>query len=98
MSGFFSGHAQDSVMHGEFMGFALDDESLTSLRGWAERQGYPQGVVQQGDLEFFSKLLEKASPPKIAIVDIDSLADPIAATGRIVNLCGSECRLVLIGA
>jgi pilus assembly protein CpaE len=98
MSGLFSsGHNSDAVMHSEFMGFVFDDESLVSLRGWAERQGYPPAVVQQGGLDMYAKLLESSAPPKLAIVDIDEQADPVATTLRILNLCGSECRLVAVG-
>ena len=85
-------------MHGEFMGFVLDDESLLSLRGWAERQGYPQATVQQGGPDMFAQLLESAAPPKMVIVDIDQQADPAAVTARIINLCGGECRLVVVGS
>jgi pilus assembly protein CpaE len=99
MSGLFSsGHNDEAVMHGEFMGFVLDDESLLSLRGWAERQGYPQATVQQGGPDMFAQLLESAAPPKMVIVDIDQQADPAAVTARIINLCGGECRLVVVGS
>jgi pilus assembly protein CpaE len=99
MSGLFSfGHRDEAVMHGEFMGFVLDDESLLSLRGWAERQGYPQVTVQQGGPDLFAQALESSPPPKMAIIDIDQHAEPAAITSRIVNLCGKECRLVVIGS
>ncbi len=99
MSGIFSlGHNDDAVMHGDFMGFVLDDESLLSLRGWAERQGYPLATVQQGGPDMFAQLLESAPPPKMVIVDIDQQADPAAVTARLINLCGGECRLVVVGS
>jgi len=99
MSGLFSmGHADEPIMHGEFMGFVLDDDSLLSLRGWAERQGYPQAVAQQGGLDMFAQLLESAAPPKMAIVDVDGQADPAATTSRLVTLCGGDCRLVIVGS
>ena len=80
------------------MGFVLDDESLLSLRGWAERQGYPQATVQQGGPDMFAQLLESAAPPKMVIVDIDQQADPAAVTARLIALCGGECRLVVVGS
>ena len=99
MSSIFSfTHGDDAVMHGEFMGFALDDESLMSLRGWVERQGYPQASVQQGGPDIFAQMLESSAPPKMAIVDIDGQTDAAAITARIVSLCGGECRLVVIGS
>ena len=99
MSGLFSfGHNTDQVMHGEFMGFVLDDESLLSLRGWAERQGYPQAAAQQGGADMFAQMLESSAPPKMVIVDVDQQADPVATTARLVNLCGSDCRLIIVGS
>ncbi len=80
------------------MGFVLDDESLLSLHGWTERQGYPQATVQQGGPDMFAQMLESSPPPKMAIVDIDQQADPAAVTSRILNLCGGECRLVVVGS
>jgi len=79
------------------MGFVLDDESLLSLRGWAERQGYPQATVQQGGPDMFAQMLESSPPPKMAIIDIDQQADPAAVIARILHLCGGECRLIAVG-
>ena len=99
MSGIFSfGHGDDAVMHGEFMGFVSDDESLLSLRGWAERQGYPNATVQQGGADMFAQMLESSSPPKMAMIDIDGQNDPVAMTARLVSLCGGDCRLVMLGS
>jgi pilus assembly protein CpaE len=95
---FSSGRENDATMHGEFMGFISDDASLLSLRGWAERQGYPQATVQQGGADMFAYMLESSSPPKMVLVDIDGQMDPVATTSRLVNLCGSDCRLIIIGS
>jgi len=99
MSGIFSlGHSSDSTMHGDFMGFVTDETSLASLRGWVERQGYPQATVQQGGPDLFAQMLESSAPPKMAIVDIDGQADPVATTARLISLCGSDCRLIITGS
>jgi pilus assembly protein CpaE len=99
MIGLFSSSSGDgALMHGEFMGFLLDDASLTSLRGWAERQGYPAAAVQQGGPDMFAQMLGSSSPPKTAIVDIDQQADPVAVTARMIALCGRECRLIIVGS
>jgi pilus assembly protein CpaE len=99
MSGIFSfGSSNDAAMHGEFMGFVIDDVSLISLRDWAERQGYPQATVQQGGPDMFAQMLESAAPPKMAIVDIDGQTDPGGIAMRMVSLCGGECRLVIVGS
>lgn len=98
MSGMLSGHSDDPVMYGEFMGFVLDDDSLMSLRSWAERQGFPKAAVQQGGPEIFAQMLESAAPPKMAIVDIEGQADAAAVISRLANLCGGDCRLIAIGS
>jgi pilus assembly protein CpaE len=99
MSGIFSfGRGDDPAMHGEFMGFVLDDESLASLRGWAERQGFPPATAQQSGPDLFAQMLQSASPPKMAIIDIDGQNDPAALVTRLVSLCGGECRLVVVGS
>jgi pilus assembly protein CpaE len=97
MSGIFSFGQGGDAMHGEFMGFVADESSLIALRDWAERQGYPQASVQQGGPDMFAQMLESSSPPKMAIVDIDGQTDPAAATTRMISLCGSDCRLVIVG-
>ena len=68
------------------------------LRGWAERQGFPRRRVQQGGPDMFAQMLESSAPPKMAIIDIDGQADPLASTARLVSLCGPDCRLVIIGS
>ncbi|MDR3425479.1 MAG: hypothetical protein P4M13_10495 [Alphaproteobacteria bacterium] len=99
MSGLFAfGHGDDAVMHGEFMGFVLDDESLMTLRGWAERQGYPAATVQQGGPDMFAQMLESSAPPKMAMIDIDGQAAPAATAARIASLCGGDCRLIIVGS
>jgi len=99
MSGMFSfKNNNDSVMHGEFMSFVLDEESLSSLHVWAERQGYPSATVQQGGPDMFAQMLESAAPPKMVIIDIDGQSDPIAITARMVSLCGGDCRVITVGS
>jgi pilus assembly protein CpaE len=99
MSGIFSfGNSGDNVMHGEFMGFVTDEASILSLRGWVERQGYPQATVQQGGADMFAQMLESSSPPKMAMIDVDGQTDPVATTVRLVSLCGGDCKLVILGS
>ncbi|MDX2027908.1 MAG: AAA family ATPase [Alphaproteobacteria bacterium] len=87
-----------AVMHGEFMAFAMDDESLTALRGWTERQGFPAAAVQQGGPDLFAQMLESAAPPKMVIIDIDGQADPISVATRLVSLVGPDSKLIIMGS
>lgn len=85
-------------MHGEFMGFAMDEESIGMIRGWALRQGFPLASVQNGGAELFAQMLEAAAPPKMVMVDLDGQADPVATVQRLVSLCGAECKMIALGS
>ena len=98
MSGILSFNRGDNVMHGEFMGFVNDDESLMTLRSWAEKQGYPAATVQQGGPDMFAQMLESSTPPKMALIDIDGQGDAANITARLMSLCGGDCRLIIIGS
>ena len=85
-------------MHAEFMAFVGDEASFTSLRGFAERQGFPAAAVQMGGPDMFAQMLEQTSAPKFAVVDIDGQPDPAARGRALVGLCGPECKLIAIGS
>lgn len=87
-----------AVMHGEFMAFAIDDDSLIALRGWTERQGFPSASVQQGGPDLFAQMLESAPPPKMVIVDIDGQVDPASVVTRLIGLIGPESKLIVMGS
>lgn len=92
-----SGHDVPS-MHSEFMGFACDDESLDLLRAWALRQGYPLAATQHGGPDMFAQMLESSAPPKMVVIDIDGQKDPVAVTQRLISVCGSDCKMVMLGS
>ncbi|NTU76690.1 MAG: hypothetical protein HGA90_02590, partial [Alphaproteobacteria bacterium] len=54
-------------MHNEFMAFVADETSASTIRLWAERQGFPADVVQSGGADLFASLLESDAPPKVVI-------------------------------
>ena len=86
------------VMHGEFMGFANDDESLEILRNWALKQGFPFASVQQGGPDLFAQMLESSAPPKLVVIDIDNQMDPVSVAQRLISLCGADCKMVFLGS
>jgi pilus assembly protein CpaE len=86
------------VMHREFMAFAMDDGSREVLRGWVERQGWPQATVQTGGAELFSEMLENAPPPRLALVDLDGQGNIIETCARLINLCGQGTRIITVGS
>lgn len=93
-----SGEDSGAVMHGEFMAFAADDDSLNVLRSWAERQGLPIATVQQGGPDLFGQMLETAAPPKMVIVDVDGQSDTVGIATRLVGLIGADSKLIIIGS
>ncbi len=86
------------TMHDEFMAFVIDEDSLHTLRSWADRQGFPPASVQQGGPDIFAQMLEASTPPKMAIVDIDGQGDPVAAATRLVSLCGPDKKIIAVGS
>src|SRR5580692_10813199 len=87
-----------AVMHGEFMAFVVDEDSLNVLRDWAVRQGFPTATVQQGGPDLFAQMLETSAPPKMTIIDIDGQSDPVGAATRLVGLIGPDNKLIAIGS
>ena len=94
------GHSDEitAVMHGDFMAFVGDDTTYDTVRGWAERQGYPSATVQLGGPDMFAQMLETAVPPKFSIVDIDGQSDPVGIAARLVTLCGEDHKVIVIGS
>lgn len=88
----------DPVMHGEFMAFVMDDESLLTLRIWTTKQGYPPATVQLAGPDLFAQMLGASAPPKLSVVDIDGLDNPAATIARLTSLCGPESRMLVIGS
>jgi pilus assembly protein CpaE len=96
--GHSSGNDSGVVMHSEFMAFAVDEDSVNLLRGWAGRQGFPAATVQQGGPDLFAQMLEQAAPPKFSILDIDGQADPAGAISRLISLCGPDSKIAALGS
>lgn len=86
------------AMHGEFMGFASDDESLDLLRNWSLRQGFPLAATQHGGPDMFAQMLESSAPPKMVVLDVDGQKDPVAVTQRLVSVCGADCKIIILGS
>ncbi len=88
----------EAVMHGEFMAFVMDDESVLTLRIWSTKQGYPPATVQLAGPDLFAQMLEASAPPKLSVVDIDGLDNPVATVARLTGLCGPESKMIVIGS
>lgn len=86
-----------SLMHAEFMAFAGDEASVATIRGFAERQGFPATAVQMGGPAMLIQMLQQAAAPRLAIVDIDGQADPSSVVSQLAGLCGPDCKLIVIG-
>ena len=95
---FISTDRDATAMHGEFMAFVTDEDSLALLRDWAVRQGFPAATAQHGGPEMFANMLETSAPPQMAVVDIDGHDDPVIVIARLIHLCGPETRIVALGS
>jgi pilus assembly protein CpaE len=85
-------------MYSDFMGFALDEATLASLRQWAERQGHPRACVLQGGLDMFARLLENSAPPKLVVVDTDGQDDPATGLARLFAQGAAGSRVIAVGS
>lgn len=92
-----SGTADDVIMHADFMAFVMDEGSQEILRGWVARQGWPVATVQMGGVDLFSTMLERAAPPRLAIIDLDGQVNLVETCSRLVSLCGHDVKLIAIG-
>lgn len=81
----------------DFMAFAHDEASITTLRDWADRQGYPMDAVRNGGAELFSTTIESESTPKLVFIDFDNQENPIQTAARLVSLCGPKSKIIGIG-
>jgi pilus assembly protein CpaE len=88
----------ETTMHRDFMAFVMDDASSESLRGWVERQGWPQATVQNGGVALFSDMLEQAAPPRLVVVDLDGQTNLNDTCARLVSLCGQDTKIIAIGS
>jgi pilus assembly protein CpaE len=95
---FSGGDDGGGVMHGEFMAFLTDEDSVMAVRDWAGRQGFPGAAVQTGGPDMFSQMLESAAPPKLVMVDIDGQSDALATAERLINLCGPDSKIIIVGS
>lgn len=85
-------------MNNELMAFVTDEVSLTTVRAWAERQGFPSDAVQAAGADYFITLLESDAPPKIAFVDVDTHEQPAQVLTRLAGLCGPGTKLIALGS
>jgi pilus assembly protein CpaE len=93
-----SGSSDDVILHNEFMAFVMDEGSSEVLRGWVDRQGWPQATVQMGGVDLFGEMLESAAPPRLVIVDLDGQSNLVDACARLVSLCGHETKIIAVGS
>ncbi len=84
-------------MHPEFMAFLTELQTLQLVRSWADKQGFPGDAVREGGPDLFSVLLEAEAPPKLALVDFDTVEQPVQVAARLVSLCGPATRIIAVG-
>lgn len=85
-------------MYSEFMAFVTDDESVATVRAWAQRQGFPADCVETGGPDTLALTVESKSPPRYVFVDMDGQEDPRQVAANLVNLCGATTRLIAVGS
>lgn len=88
-----------TIAHSAFMAYVTDDFSHAVLRSFAEESGFPPSVVQPGGLDVLTSIVSQVTTmPKIVLVDIDGVADPLPAITRLIEALEGVSRIIAIGS
>jgi pilus assembly protein CpaE len=77
--------------------FIRDQASLQIVRRALADMGIQDPQAHQGDVESASLALAKTSSPKLLIVDISGIDDPVARLNELANLCDPNVNVVAVG-
>lgn len=77
--------------------YVRDQPSLQTIRGALADIGIKDPVTQQGDIETAMAALAKTSSPRLLIVDISGIDDPVARLGELAKVCDPDVNVVAVG-
>lgn len=87
------------IAHSEFMAFVGDDVTHDAVRRFAESMGFPAAVVQPGDVNTLTDLVEQSAVlPKIILVDIDGMSDAMPKLVRIIEALEGTSKIIAVGS
>ncbi len=79
------------------LAFARDRDSEAILRQCFNDLGLPNGVVMSGDVHAAIEELAHNTSPRLLIVDISGIADPIDALRHLADVCDPNTGVLVIG-
>jgi pilus assembly protein CpaE len=77
--------------------YVRDQASLQTIRGALGDIGIKDPFAQQGDIETAVVALAKASSPRLLIVDISNIDDPVARLSELANVCDPDVNVIAVG-
>lgn len=81
-----------------FLAFTTSPESATTLKQFAVKMGWGEGVVHQGDIDVAAEFLKKNKSPKVLCVDIPSAEAAPAALDRLADVCDPDIKVIVSGS
>jgi pilus assembly protein CpaE len=77
--------------------YVRDQASLQTIRGALGDIGIKDPLAQLGDVETAVAALAKASSPRLLIVDISDIDDPVTRLGELANVCDPDVNVIAVG-
>jgi len=85
--------------HSDFLAFVGDDPTHDVVRNYAESVGFPSSIVQLGDVNTLTHLLEESQRlPKIILIDIDGEPDALNKLVRVIEALEGISKIIAVGS
>lgn len=79
-----------------FIAFIADENSESALRGGLS--DLIEGMqVRRGNIRSATKALERETTPRVLLVDIAGVEDPVAALDELASVCTPDVRVLVVG-
>ena len=79
-----------------FMAFIADENSESALRGGLADM--VEGMqIRRGNIRSATKALEREQTPRVLLVDIAGVEDPVAALDELASVCTPDVRVLVVG-
>ena len=78
------------------LGFATDEASESALRGGLSDIADTL-QIKRGDIKACIRLLEREGTPRVLVVDVSGLDEPMRALDELAGVCTPDVRLLVIG-
>ncbi len=91
-----TGPAAEGGDRPRFIAFIADENSESALRGGLS--DLVEGMqVRRGNIRSATKALERETTPRVLLVDIAGVEDPVAALDELATVCTPDVRVLVVG-